>query len=292
MENVKCKSCSASVEKNLEFCSSCGDWLGLKLEDINEKSSKNDELGNRTRVPQLKCSNCSTYNLPSVKNCKNCSQPLVKPLSSYGATALPSRKEVPGIRAVFFLTFLIPLIALASYFYNSNISEEIVEQVEIVQQSTTSSTTTTIQRILEKQLPKDCSASSSYKDGDGYSCKNLYDGSPSSWQDNSLKCADGWIEFNFSQEIYIEFLVFQNVEDSKSFARNFKARDITISTNDTNTLLNKELENDNTSQWVDINATTSYIRIDILSAFQGEEIGGSQPFEECAIQEITFYGRG
>ena len=87
-------------------------------------------------------------------------------------------------------------------------------------------------------------------------------------------------------------LVFQNVEDSKSFSRNFKARDILITTNDSEFLLNKELENDNTSQWVDVNTTTSYLKIDILSSYPGIEVSGSDPFDECAIQEITFYGRG
>ena len=87
-------------------------------------------------------------------------------------------------------------------------------------------------------------------------------------------------------------LVFQNVEDSKSFSRNFKARDILITTNDSEFLLNKELENDNTSQWVDVNTTTSYLKIDILSSYPGIEVSGSNPFDECAIQEITFYGRG
>jgi hypothetical protein len=107
-----------------------------------------------------------------------------------------------------------------------------------------------------------------------------------------LACKDGWVEFSFAKELYIEFLVFQNVEDSKSFTRNNKVRDILITTNDSEFSLDKELENDNTSQWIDINATTSYLKIDILSAYPGEEISGSQPFEECAIQEITFYGRG
>ena len=87
-------------------------------------------------------------------------------------------------------------------------------------------------------------------------------------------------------------LVVESVEDSKSFSRNFKVRDILITTTDGEFLLNKELENDNTSQWIDVNTTTSYLKIDILSAYPGIEVSGSQPFEECAIQEITFYGRG
>jgi hypothetical protein len=272
MEKIECKSCSAVVDKELEFCSSCGDWLGLSLKDMENKDSNKSEKIERTKTAP--------------------EQLLNKPLSTYGATPLPSRKEVPGMRAVFFLTVLIPAIALASYLYNSNIAEEVVEETKIIQQSTTSTTSTTIVSVLQKQYPISCSASSFYNNGDGWSCENLYDGDKSTWQDNSLACTDGWIEFNFAKELYIEFLVFQNVEDSKSFTRNHKVRDILITTSDSQFSLDKELENDNTSQWIDVNATTSYLKIDILSAYPGEEISGSQPFEECAIQEITFYGRG
>jgi len=272
MEKIECKSCSAVVDKSIEFCSSCGDWLGLSLKDMEkEDSTQKDQIQRTTKVPD---------------------ELLNKPLSTYGATPLPSRKEVPGIRAVFFLTFLIPVIALASYFYNLNVSEEVIEQVEVVQQSTTTSSTTTVQNILRKTYPISCSASSSYNDGDGYSCENLYDGDPSSWQDNGLQCKDGWIEFSFAQEIFIDFIVFQNVEDSKSFKRNFKARDILITTNDNEWSLDKELLNENGSQWVDIKQTTSYLKIDILSAYPGEEVGTNDAFDECAIQEILFYGRG
>ena len=272
MEKIECNSCSAIVDRELEFCSSCGDWLGLSLKDIEGKDSNKSEQVERTkRVPE---------------------QLLNKPLSTYGATPMPSRKEVPGMRAVLILTVLIPSIALASYLYNSNIAEEVVEETQIIQQSTTSTTTTTVKTLLEKQIPISCSASSSYKDGDGWSCENLYDRSPSSWQDNSLACKDGWLEFNFAKDIYIEFIVFQNVEDTKSFKRNYKARDILITTSDSQFNLDKELENDNTSQWIDVNATTSYLKIDILSSYPGEEVSGNNPFDECAIQEITFYGRG
>ena len=138
MEKIECKSCSAVVDKSIEFCSSCGDWLGLSLQDMEkEKSSEEEKIQRTTKVPE---------------------KLLNKPLSTYGATPLPSRKDVPGIRAVFFLTFLIPVIALASYFYNLNISEEVIEQVEIVQQSTTTSSTTTVQSILQKQYPINCSS--------------------------------------------------------------------------------------------------------------------------------------
>ena len=66
MEKIECKSCSAVVDKSIEFCSSCGDWLGLSLKDMeNEKSTQEEKVQRTTRVPE---------------------QLLNKPLSTYGAT--------------------------------------------------------------------------------------------------------------------------------------------------------------------------------------------------------------
>lgn len=145
--------------------------------------------------------------------------------------------------------------------------------------------------ILQKIYPGECSSSSQYANGPGWSCENLYDNAMTSWQDNMLACKDAWIEFTFDKEIYLEFIVIENLEDSKNFIRNYKAKDILITANSEKFFLNWELRNDNLSQWIDMNITTDYLRIDILSAYPGEEVNGLLPFTECAIQEINFYGR-
>ena len=295
MENITCKACQATVDKKLEFCSSCGEWLGLKVEDIKAEPTKEEgRFQNRTRVPQIRCSNCGNTNLPSVKNCRECGVPLVKPLSSYGAAELPNRKEVPGVRAVFFLALIIPLIAGASYFYNTRIAEEVVEEIEIVEQTTLPTTSTTLQTMLKLQKPLSCTASSTYESGNSgdFSCENIYDNDYTMWQDNSLQCKEGWLEFTFSNEIFIEFIVVQNAEKSSSFKRNYKVRDLLITGDDAELEIQKELENDNFEQWVDVNTKTSYLRIDFLSTYPGEELNGQNPFDECAIQEIRFFGKG
>ena len=148
---------------------------------------------------------------------------------------------------------------------------------------------TSEQKILQIIFPAFCSASSTLDDG--WSCENLYDGEYSMWQDNSLGCKDGWLEFIFYKEMYLEFIVFENLEETENFIRNYKVRDIVLTTNDNTFVLNKEFKNANTSQWLDINTETDFIRIDILSAYPGEEISGKVAYDECAIQEITFYGR-
>ena len=290
MENIICKACSASIEKDLEFCSSCGEWLGLKMENIEKKESTSNTPTLRNRVPQIKCPSCGALNLPSIKNCKECGSPLIKPLSSYGAADLPNRKEVPGIRAVFFLALIIPLIAGASFFYNSRIADDVIEEIAAVEQTTSTSSSTTIPSVLKKMYPISCTSSSQLDEE--YSCENLYDGTLKSWQDNELECVDGFLEFTFSNPMYIEFIVFQNLESSTSFKRNFKVRDIQVITDENSILIEKELQNTNNQQWINIDSTTATLRIDILSAYSGEDVGNSKAFKECAIQELTFYGKG
>ncbi len=295
MENITCKACQAVVDTKLEFCSSCGEWLGLKIDDLKtEPRLEESRFEKRTRIPQIKCSSCGNNNLPSVKSCRDCGLLLVRPLSSYGATELPNRKEVPGIRAVFFLALIIPLIAGASYFYNTEIAEEVIEEIEIVDQTTIPTTSTTTQSMLKLQKPLSCSASSTYESASSndFSCENLYDNDYTMWQDNSLNCKDGWLEFNFPNEIYIEFIVVQNAEKSTSFKRNYKVRDLLITGDDPDLEIQKELENDNFEQWVDVNTNTTFLRIDFLSAYPGEEVNGQNSFDECAIQEIRFFGKG
>ena len=290
MENIICKACSASIDKDLEFCSSCGEWLGLKIQDIEEKEPTINTNTFRNRVPQIKCPNCGVLNLPSIKNCKECGNLLIKPLSSYGAAEMPNRREVPGIRAVFFLSLIVPLIAGASFFYNSRIADDVIEEIAAVEQTTSTSSSTTIPSVLKKMYPISCTSSSQL--GDEYSCENLYDGTLKSWQDNELLCADGFLEFNFSEPMYLEFIVFQNLESTNSFKRNFKVRNIQVTTDENSILIEKELQNSNGQQWIDINSKTATLRIDILSAYSGEDVGNSNAFSECAIQELTFYGKG
>ena len=118
MEKITCKGCQATIDNTLEFCSSCGEWLGLKLDEVvDEVAVENTSEAKKQRIEKL-------MELP------------VKPLSSYGATSLPNRKEVPGIRAVFFLALIVPLIAGASFFYNSRVADEVIEELAVIEQTT------------------------------------------------------------------------------------------------------------------------------------------------------------
>ncbi len=271
MENITCKGCQATVDINLEFCSSCGEWLGLKLDEvIDDVSVENTSEAKRMRIEKL-------LDLP------------VKPLSNYGATNLPNRKEVPGIRAVFFLALIVPLIAGASFFYNSRVANEVIEEIAIIEQTPITSTSTTIEGKLKFFKPISCSSSSNFSDD--FLCTNLYDDSPSTWQDAQQSCADAFLEFEFDRPISWDTIIIQNPEKSTTFIKNFKMRDINITTENPEFIIEKELQNNQSQQWVSFDTVSSKIRIEVISAYPGEELNGQKAFKECAIQEISFLGR-
>ena len=272
MENIVCSNCGASLKESTEFCDSCGEWQGVSPTKEKNSDEQND-VGKR---------------VTTLTN-----DQLNAPISTFRSSPMPTRKEVPGIRAVFFILVIFPIIAGAAYWYNNrNIPTEIAEEPIVA--STTSSTTTTIKQSIPTSYLNDyivnCSSSSEY--GIGYSCSNLYDGNINSWQDNSQNCQEGYVTFTFEEPMLISFFIVQNLQDDKQFKRNWKIREITYRTTDEDYYYTIELQNTNESQWVEmVDTTTTELTIEFLSAYPGEEYGGSPAFDECAIQEIEIFGK-
>ena len=272
MENIVCSNCGASLKESTEFCDSCGEWQGVSPTKEKNSDEQND-VGKR---------------VTTLTN-----DQLNAPITTFRSSPMPTRKEVPGIRAVFFILVIFPIIAGAAYWYNNrNIPTEIAEEPIVA--STTSSTTTTIKQSIPTSYLNDyivnCSSSSEY--GIGYSCSNLYDGNINSWQDNSQNCQEGYVTFTFEEPMLISFFIVQNLQDDKQFKRNWKIREITYRTTDEDYYYTIELQNTNESQWVEmVDTTTTELTIEFLSAYPGEEYGGSPAFNECAIQEIEIFGK-
>ena len=59
MEKIECKACSAIVDKSVEFCSSCGEWLGLSMKDIEGSDVKREPKINRRKPNFNNISNTS-----------------------------------------------------------------------------------------------------------------------------------------------------------------------------------------------------------------------------------------
>ncbi len=277
MDNIVCSNCGNSFGEEVEFCDSCGEWQGINPTLDADLKQKNED----TRITTLT------------------SEQLSSPISTYQSPSIPTRTQFPGVRAVVFLLVLIPLIAIASYWYDQEVDISL-DNVDVEEQETdltntslsSASTTQTVNKVMQRlsKFISNCSASSEY--GEGYSCSNLYDGEKNSWQDDSQSCKDGYVVFYFETPVELKFITFQNLLEDNKFKRNWKVREVEYSTpKNSNYYYTHELENNNASQWITVEKTiTDELKIEFLSAYPGEEYNGQEAFQECAIQEIEVYG--
>lgn len=137
--------------------------------------------------------------------------------------------------------------------------------------------------------PIDCTESN--KLSDKFSCNNLLDWDYYFWSDNGNLCKNQWVEFNFGEETYIEFIVLQNLERSSEFKVNYRIKDLEIYTDSRDEFpIKKTLEDDNFEQWLDVNQNLTYLRIQMLNGYSSVKDGDIEPTNNCALQEVRFYG--
>ena len=141
---------------------------------------------------------------------------------------------------------------------------------------------------LEKKYPSGCDSTSSQSEE--YSCTNLFDNLDTVWQSSSNICQEETITFTFKKPIFLEFMVFQNPESTTVLEESIIVATLGItSDNESKYYVSKELEHDNTSQWIDINSEILYdLTLKIVRNYP-QNIDNQE--SRCSIQEVTFYGR-
>ena len=141
---------------------------------------------------------------------------------------------------------------------------------------------------LEKKYPSGCDSTSTLSKE--YSCSNLFDNLDTVWQSSSNICQEEKITFTFKEPIFLEFMVFQNPASTTVFEDSIIVATLGItSDNESKYFVSKELEHDNTSQWIDINSEILYdLTLKIVKNYP-QNIDNQE--SRCAIQEVIFYGR-
>ena len=141
---------------------------------------------------------------------------------------------------------------------------------------------------LEKKYPSGCDSTSNQSEK--YSCTNLFDNLDTVWKSSSNICQEETITFTFKEPIFLEFMVFQNPESTTVLEESIIVATLGItSDNESKYYVSKELEHDNTSQWIDINSEILYdLTLKIVRNYS-QNIDKQE--SKCAIQEVTFYGR-
>ncbi len=141
---------------------------------------------------------------------------------------------------------------------------------------------------LEKKYPSGCDSTSSQSEK--YSCTNLFDNLDTVWKSSSNICQEEKITFTFKEPIFLEFMVLQNPASTTVFEESIIVATLGItSDNESKYFVSKELEHDNTSQWIDINSEILYdLTLKIVKNYP-QNIDNQE--SRCAIQEVIFYGR-
>lgn len=135
---------------------------------------------------------------------------------------------------------------------------------------------------LQQIIPKSCKASS--QASDQFSCERLYDLSEIGWEDDEKNCRGQWIEFEFPERIYIEYMIVKNYQEDTLFYRRDKIRDIELvfSDNHNKFYLIDEIQD---QQWFDINYITNTVRINIITNYNVDNS------KICHLEEVSFFGR-
>ena len=124
-------------------------------------------------------------------------------------------------------------------------------------------------------------------------CKNLIDGEPTYWNDNSLQGVGAVITVTFAQPIQLEQVQFINIDDDRSFRRNYRIRAVEIVADDLPGLpFIDDIPNDNDRPHAVTTPTlgTSQLVIRVTATWPSEPVDG-RAFEELALEEIQFWGR-
>ena len=141
---------------------------------------------------------------------------------------------------------------------------------------------------LQKLYPSSCTSHSRLSEY--YDCSNLYDNQNTVWLSSTNICRDQMITFLFKEPIYLEFIVFQNPEDKTMFQNNTIVKTLGLASDTLAINIGvKELEYDDTLQWIDVNKNiNTSLALKIIESYSNYD--DSQD-SKCVVQEITFYGR-
>ena len=189
--------------------------------------------------------------------------------------------------------FLIILFSFLIACSGVSVVVEVVDEESAPKKIAETSEDTYEQTILKKIYPIDCISSQVLSDE--YSCENLYDLDTTFWSDNTNSCnIPTWIEFTFENEIFLEFIVIENIEDSDLFNTRFNIKDFRLRTYNEGvdeSPVMRVLENDNISQWFDINETITKLKLEVFSTYPPTKYLDLEDTKSCVLQEIAFYGR-
>lgn len=289
-----CPNCGATVTGDEQFCPTCGTFLEYEEELPAEEEYETFDLGAGPPPPSPRepvvCPSCGAENAPGNRHCEECGARLSQgPLP---AAPRPAVQATAGVRAVIAIGgLLLGVIIIALLFQVFGGDEDSPDTTLAAGETTTTAFQVDEPEVLD---PLDVTCS---HDGVGeFTCQNLTAGSESLYQVNWEQIeAEGdtlTITIRFRSAVAISRIDWTNItNDDTRFQRNYKARALTISSDDSLSDTQIDLQNIPGTQQVDFaSLNTHQVTIEVNSAWPAQLIDG-QVFSELAIDEIEVIGR-
>jgi len=186
-------------------------------------------------------------------------------------------------KKVFLVLSAMLMIALATSWY---LEVELLDNTEVEFTSEDVVQLDDSQSILQLIKPFSCASSSDFIENN--SCEELYHDNyyGDGWVTADEICYKEYIIFDFKKSIYLEFMVIENFEVDNLFQQYDKVKELNIiySVNRVEPQL-FQMENNNISQWIDLNQETTSVYIEIKSSYKDPENS------QCGIATVSFYGR-
>jgi hypothetical protein len=204
----------------------------------------------------------------------------------------PLARSTAGSRALIVTAAVIAVVAVIAFFYNAFVDDEPSATTTANGGSSETSTSTTsgggplpetVQLTANRVVP---SAQLS-----GFPADNLIDADPTTMWQVGQEGVGATLTFFFPEPVALQRIEFKNISDQEGFLRNFRARGLRISPDDTTRPTIIELANTRDVQPVAIQTElTRTVRIEVTSTYPAEAVGDLQPFKELAIEDIKFFG--
>ncbi|MFP3914009.1 MAG: double zinc ribbon domain-containing protein [Actinomycetota bacterium] len=288
-----CPSCGATVTGDEQFCPTCGTFLQHEEEMPVEDEYETFELGSGPPPapggPVL-CPSCGAENSPTNRHCEECGARLAQgPLP---AAPRPAVQATAGVRAVIAIGGLLLGVIIIALLFQLFGGDDTSPDTTPVATATTATTFQVDEPEVLDPLDVTCS-----EDGLGeFVCQNLTDGADSLYQVNweELEAAGETltITIRFRSAVAISRIDWTNITNNDTrFQRNYKARALTITSDDSLSDTQIDLQNIPGTQQVEFTSlNTHQVTIEVQSAWPAQLIDG-QVFEEIAIDEIEVIGR-
>jgi hypothetical protein len=292
-----CPNCRGLVTRGEEFCTTCGEWLGIAGADEPEQFTLTSDgpvapAGTRSSPAPppsqlgLRCPLCGSDNPANNRHCEQCGARLAS--GQMPVAPQPAIQTTAAMRTAIVAAVVLLAVVGVAFVVNALRGE----QVEPVDTTTTS---TTVQSQVRQAVITGVTCSAEWG---SRPCSNLIDGTGDDWNAPIPPAGETLtITLQLEQPYAVRYIQLLNLEeDDPRFLRNYRVRGVRITSSDVASPISKSLS-DTPGELEPIDFLTMNslsVTIEIVSWWASQSVGEGadvQPgFDDLSIAEIRIWG--